>query len=143
MLRYAVGFSGLIVACLVTPAQAKLAGCYVRVYTAAELGRHPDMTIAAIQLDLKKIDGDPTASGEVAGRFRGEKDLVGSPIYCKSSHGVLSCNVEGDGGNFKITEIPKGARIDSDGFSFDDEHSFASASEKVLHLKAAPAADCK
>jgi len=124
-------------------AHAKLAGCYQRIYTDAELKRHPDMKVAAIQLQFGKLAGDPKSSGQVAGKFRGEKDWSGSIIYCVDTGASTICHVEGDGGQFSVTEFPKQIEVSAANFNFDDEHSVGGKDEHEFHLYPVSASACK
>lgn len=103
------------------------------------------MRVAVIQVMLKSLGSNGEGDGEIGGKYRGEKSLSGNVLFCKAKAKSLYCQVEGDGGNFNISEMEGGALIVAgpDGFSFDDEYSVGGEDENIFHVTKMRDAACK
>jgi hypothetical protein len=100
----AVGLAVLIQA---SAAQAAFKGCYERVYDKAYLKKHRKQDVNKIRLQLgigKGLDGPFELLDRVDAGFRKKPIYRGNLVICKADGNDLSCDIEGDGGRFTVTD---------------------------------------
>jgi hypothetical protein len=83
-------------------------GCFVRVYDRAHLARHPDQTVTAMRLRIKRPDRETSLKYDFAlsVRVRGRDDSRRAGGSCREEEPGLHCFVECDGGGIRVA--PRG-----------------------------------
>lgn len=95
-----------------TPSQAKISGCYERVYNKSELGRHPQQLVTAMRLQVGQFaDDNPELQDKIFAKFRGSNEWLDGVAICKTKGKKATCGIEADGGVFSVDEIAGGVRI--------------------------------
>lgn len=89
--------------------------CYWRTYTKAFLKSHPNVKIKTLYLQREETVGGAQSTPNLFGLSvgavsRGGASSEGSGI-CRTSRGVIQCDIEGDGGSFKVTRSGSGVVI--------------------------------
>jgi hypothetical protein len=88
-------------------AEAAFKGCYERVYDKAYLRKHRKQDVNKIRLQLgvgKGLEGPFELLDRVDAGFRKKPIYRGTLVDCKTKGVELSCGIEGDGGNFVVTD---------------------------------------
>jgi hypothetical protein len=90
--------------------------CYLRTYDAAHLRQHPRQKIRRIELSFKignSTTGKPSTSsafGVTLGLMAKDKsERFSSPAYCSAQSSSFLCQVESDGGTFRLRPAAGGA----------------------------------
>jgi hypothetical protein len=89
------------------PAQAAFKGCYERVYDKRYLRKNRKQDVTKIRLQLGvggKADDPPEYFDQVFAVTRKTVRYEGAPIECVARGDDLQCAIEGDGGNFTVTD---------------------------------------
>jgi len=89
--------------------------CYARTYDAAHLKAHPRQKTVALEIDMVAANPDDRPNTaerfELGVGFQGRKgaDWYTGNAICKTENGRMSCFLEGDGGDLKLTPLPDGS----------------------------------
>jgi len=84
--------------------------CYARQYDAQHLSSHPRQKVSVVYLS-HTAEPDPGYNGVLLdfGFIMRDGDLYSANVYCDRND---RCSVEGDGGNFRVSETKDGLRIE-------------------------------
>ncbi len=127
------------------------AHCYARSYTPAHLRANPDQTVRSFYLGPASPAAQRAARGRIAISFG--MRLIGRPgpysgmAECRPHFDTLRCGVEGDGGTFVLSQMPRGRlqvvveRLEVEG-SRDFSGNIADGDNLVMLLFPAPRGAC-
>lgn len=87
--------------------------CYYRNYSAAFLKANPNVKLTSIQVERTSIASQPNSKNNFVINFNAatKAESYSSYAYCKPNNGVVSCNIEADGGTFTLHRAGRGLII--------------------------------
>lgn len=106
----------------------KSGGCFVREYSTDHLAKHPDQLVKYISLSISPLDApDGIELLNLMVNLRGKSEFLHGLAYCESQGDILACNIEGDGGAFRLEGAKNGAlrlSVSDQGISFEGQTEF-------------------
>jgi hypothetical protein len=115
-LKFAIALCGSILL-YVNQTEAKISGCYERVYDKEHLRQHDGQLVRAIQLQIGVQNAGPVDDEEdgdedsLAIRLADRKGLFYASIFCRVSEDEAECRNEVNRENLNISKTSKGVKI--------------------------------
>jgi hypothetical protein len=130
-------------------AHANISGCFERIYTKAELARHPKMLITEMYVRLGVYDGSADTQDQIGGKLRHTHQRSKAALICKTKLFRVNCTIKNDGGKISITETMDGVLVENLGAMFigPDENGDnlvlgMEDDQKEFHLKEVKLSTC-
>jgi hypothetical protein len=91
-------------------AAAEARPCFAQIYDAAHLRRHPQQTVAGITVAYSSGRAMPFAL-DLGFRLKTSREWFGGTAQCSGKGEWYDCELEGDGGAFRLSSARPGLRL--------------------------------